>query len=170
MTQNNYERNEDDNNALLNDISGTNETIISQPATEFSVSNKNTKKRKHASEDILSKAYSVLAETEDDYDIFGKFVGSEIRKLTQDHLRNRAKREIQRILLNISEENEENMSRTFTPITRSTSTFSSGSSNSNCTRATVQDGNYSDYNNIVNQEGISNIAVDTDTFLTELTQ
>lgn len=62
--------------------------------------------------------------------------------------------------------------RTFTPITRPNSTFSSASLNSNCSGATiVQDGNYSDYNNyVVNQEGISNIPVDTGNFITDFTQ
>lgn len=74
----------------------------------------------------MGKAYSVLSENEDDIDVFGKFVASEIRGLQNNHLRKKAKRQIQRILLDIAEEDDVNISTTHI-IPVPSSSFSSAS-------------------------------------------
>lgn len=48
---------------------------------------KSNKKKKCLSENLLGKTYSVLSENEDDLDVFGKFVTSELRGLQAEHLK-----------------------------------------------------------------------------------
>lgn len=54
-------------------------------------------------------AVRTLSKNEDEYDIFGKFIASEFRNISSDHLRRKMKRKIQQIILEISEEAEEIM-------------------------------------------------------------
>lgn len=118
-------------------MSNTNETInesinetIHEPTKRIGLSNTCNKEKKCLPQDLLGKAYSVLSETEDDIDVFGKFVASEIRGLQNDHLRKKAKRQIQRILLDIAEEDDAKLSTTHHLISVPSSSFSSASSNS----------------------------------------
>lgn len=110
---------------------------------------KSNKKKKCSSENLLGKAFSVLSENEDDLDVFGKFVTSELRGLQAEHLKKKAKRQIQRILLDIAEEDDSNMSTTsFIPVP--STSFSSVSSNSSYNTISTYNNN-PDYNYIVNQ-------------------
>lgn len=140
----------------MNDISNTNENInesinetIHKPTKRIGLSNTTNKKKKCLSQDLLGKAYSVLSEKEDDIDVFGKFVASEIRGLQTDHLRKKAKRQIQRFLLDIAEEDDAKLSTTHHLIPVPSSSFSSASSNSGY--STISTYNNPDYNYIVSQ-------------------
>jgi len=106
----------------------------------------------------LGKAYSVLSENEDDIDAFGKFVASEIRGLQTNHLRKKAKRQIQRILLDIAEEDDVNMSTTnFIPVP-------------SCSGYTTLSAyNNPDYNYIVSQ-AVTDIPNIPNTFNTDIPQ
>lgn len=100
-------------------------------------------------QDLLGKAYSVLSEKEDDIDVFGKFVASELRGLQTDHSRKKAKRQIQRILLDIAEEDDAKLSTTHHLIPVSSSSFSSPNSNSGY--STISTYNNPNYNYILSQ-------------------
>lgn len=147
----------------LNGVSDISENI-NEPTELITIRHKSNKKRKCPTEDLLEKAYSVLSEKEDDNDVFGKFVTSELRGLQSDHLRKKAKRQIQRILLDIAEEDDGNMS-TSRLIPVPTSSFSSTSSNSGYN--TISAYNNSDYNYIVSQAVTDNSNV-LNTFDTDI--
>lgn len=159
MSQKNQEKNQDD----LNDIANTNE-VIAEPTEKITISNNSNKKKKCLSQDLLGKAYAVLSENEDDIDVFGKFVASEIRGFQTNHLRKKAKRQIQRILLDIAEEDDVNMSTThFIPVP--SSSFTSASSSSGYT--TLSTYNNPDYNYIVSQ-AVTDIPNIPNTFNTDI--
>lgn len=143
MSQKNQEENQDE----LNDIANTNETI-NEPIEQITISSNSNKKKKCLSQDLLGKAYSVLSENEDDIDVFRKFVASEIRGFQTNHLRKKAKRQIQRILLDVAEEDDVNMSTShFIPVP----SFSFSSASTSIGYTTLSTYNNSDYNYIVSQ-------------------
>jgi len=166
--QKNNEETEDDCNMTLNDISNTSETEPTQPTEQITISKsiKSNKKKKcleKDSQELLGKALSVLSDNEDDNDVFGKFVTSELRALQADNLRKKAKRQIQRILLDIAEEDDANMSTTsFIPVPMSS--FSSTSSNGGYTTVSTYN---PDYSYIVTQ-AVTDIPNVTNTFNTDL--
>lgn len=103
------QKNEDEYNMTLNDIANTSETINEQiePMTISNSSIKSDDKKTFLEQDppeVFGKVYSVLSKNEDCLDVFGKFVTSELRGLVYENLRRKAKRQIQRILLDIAEE------------------------------------------------------------------
>ncbi|KAL1488670.1 hypothetical protein ABEB36_014470 [Hypothenemus hampei] len=54
----------------------------------------------------MQKAIRTLNEEDDQYDIFGKYVASEMRDLSSEYLRKKLKRKIQQVVLEISGEEE----------------------------------------------------------------
>jgi len=81
-SQQNREENQDEYNMTLNNTSTSNE-----PTEPIAFGTKINKKKKFSSEIFLGKACSVLSENEDDLDVFGKFVTSELRGLQAEHLK-----------------------------------------------------------------------------------
>ncbi len=59
-----------------------------------------------ANDSMLKKACSIMVQEDDEYDVFGCFVASELRCLKQDFNRRRLKRIIQRAILDVAEEDE----------------------------------------------------------------
>lgn len=55
---------------------------------------------------IMQKALQALNEEEDQYDVFGKYIASEMRNLSTEYLRKKLKRKFQQVLLEINEEDE----------------------------------------------------------------
>jgi len=88
----------------------------SQSSRAVTTRNKNELKRKREAEEdaILKKASEILekASNSDDLKVFGEFVASELRGLRNSSVRKRAKRSIQRILLDAGIE-DENVSTDF---------------------------------------------------------
>lgn len=75
-------------------------------------------------EELLAKARSALSN--DEYDTFGSFIAGELRALRNDFLKRKLKRGIQKLALEIAEEDEEMSSLvqfSNTPSTSTTSTF-----------------------------------------------
>lgn len=98
--------------------------------------------------------------------MFGKFVTSELRGLQVEHLRKKAKRQIQRILLDIADEDDSHISTTsFIPV-HSASFSSSVSSNSGYNTMSTYNNN-PDYDFIVNQ-AVSEIPNVPNTFNTDI--
>lgn len=103
------QKNEDEYNMTLNNLANTSETI-NEPIESMTISNSSIKsddKKKFLEQsppEVFGKVYSVLSKNEDDLDVFGKFVTSELRGLIHENLRRKAKRQIQRIILDIAEE------------------------------------------------------------------
>lgn len=59
------------------------------------------------SDGIMQKALKVLNETEDQYDVFGRYIkATELRNLPSEYLRKKLKRKFQQAILEISEEDE----------------------------------------------------------------
>lgn len=56
---------------------------------------------------LLEKALRTLNEEEDQYDVFGKYVASEMRSLSSEYLRKKMKRKFQQVILEITEEDEQ---------------------------------------------------------------
>jgi hypothetical protein len=129
----------------LNDTSTSN-----KPTEPIAFGTKINKKKKFSTENLLGKAYSVLSENEDDLDVFGKFVTSELRGLQTEHLKKKAKRQIQRILLDIAEEDDSNIMSTTSIIPVPSTSLSSVNSNSSYNTMSTYNNN-PDYNFIVNQ-------------------
>jgi len=67
-----------------------------------------TKKNSDSKENdlIMQKALHILNEKEDQYDVFGKYVATELRNLSSEYLRKKLKRKFQKAILEISEEDE----------------------------------------------------------------
>ncbi|XP_027848463.2 uncharacterized protein LOC114128203 isoform X2 [Aphis gossypii] len=103
------QKNEDEYNMTLNNIANTSETI-NEPIEPMTIDNSSIKsddKKKFLEQsppEVFGKVYSVLSKNEDDLDVFGKFVTSELRGLIHENLRRKAKRQIQQIILDIAEE------------------------------------------------------------------
>ncbi|XP_031329964.1 uncharacterized protein LOC116160947 [Photinus pyralis] len=55
---------------------------------------------------IMQKAIHALYEEDDVYDVFGKYVASEMRSLSSEYLRKKMKRQFQEVILRINEEDE----------------------------------------------------------------
>lgn len=73
----------------------------------------NNKKRKHDQSSVemeelaaINRCMSVIANTKqhDEYSVFGEFVANEVRAIKHDSLRSKVKRQIQRCLLDVAEE------------------------------------------------------------------
>lgn len=56
------------------------------------------KKRKSQNEAFLQKGLSVLAK-EDQYDVFGKYVATELRTVSSDYLSKKINRKLQQVIL-----------------------------------------------------------------------
>ena len=59
-----------------------------------------------ANDSLLKKACSIMVKDDDEFDVFGNFVASELRCLKQDVNRRRLKRIIQRAILDVAEDDE----------------------------------------------------------------
>lgn len=71
--------------------------------------NTKTNKKIEASthDSVVKKAIRALNEEEDQYEIFGKYVASEMRSLSSEYLRKKMKRKFQQIILDTNEEDEQ---------------------------------------------------------------
>lgn len=79
------------------------------PINQKTPQNSRKKKRNndsHDSDEVMQKALHVLNEQEDQYDVFGKYIATELKNLQSEYLRKKLKRKIQLAILEISEEEE----------------------------------------------------------------
>ncbi|KAJ8888529.1 hypothetical protein PR048_008020 [Dryococelus australis] len=109
----------------LNDDGQDNATVPSNVEVTRSVSRSSTstptppaKKKKATLTDkhsmMIEKVYETLSKNEDEFDLFGEYVASEMRKLSSVALKWKVKTEIQRIILQANEEDMRNADSTTT--------------------------------------------------------